>query len=298
MTPAELKELILARRPKLATALTRWKPADIVAAFDAADPYLGYHFVPPAVADAMKDIEQQAGAAAVADYLGIILAHLMERFEERFAAHRLPSMFRPQFEETFANITARIADAESWQPHVRDDVFLKDLGISRLTLIPCVSHIVYPWSGVPRRVVFRQPLGQSLRALAFFALRSRGFKPFLEYHVHLSMRHKVTAGGREQSYVYVAELLKCWPHIKGAMGGSWYFDPALEHISPRLNYLRHVPARHGALFLRGDFAPNPNTIGSALSKSQTRRQLYEQGEYMPTSYYLVWARRDILKAFG
>jgi hypothetical protein len=298
MTPIELQDLILTRRPELNAVLARWKPADMLAAFDTADPHLGYHFVPPTVASALKDLEQQAGVAAVADYLGYVLAELMVRFEERFAASRLPPVFQAQFAEMFANIAARITGAESWQPHVRDDVFLKDLGICRLTLIPCVSHIVYPWSGMPRRVLFQQPLSVLPRAAAFFGLRSHGFKPFLEHHVHLPMRGNFSPEGRERFYVLTAQLLRWKPDAKGLMAGSWYFDPVVERISPRLAYLRQVPARHGALFLRGDFAPNPNTIGSALSKSQTRRQLYEQGAYMPTSYYMVWARRDILKAYG
>ena len=36
-------------------------------------------------------------------------------------------------------------------------------------------------------------------------------------------------------------------------------------------------------------------IENATAKSQTRRRLYEAGEYLPVAHRILWLRRDILR---
>ena len=78
----------------------------------------------------------------------------------------------------------------------------------------------------------------------------------------------------------------------GVVGYSWFYDPKLETISPQLAYLRRRPADGGAFFLRGH--TSEFDIKNATAKSQTRRRLYEAGQYTPVGYKMVWLRRDIL----
>ena len=85
-------------------------------------------------------------------------------------------------------------------------------------------------------------------------------------------------------------MLALNPEIRGMWGGSWFYDPALERISPRLEYLRSVPQDNGAYV----FYSNIDINGGALSKSDTRKQAYEDGKYLPKSYSVIWPRRHLL----
>ena len=72
-------------------------------------------------------------------------------------------------------------------------------------------------------------------------------------------------------------------------GASWFYDPVLATVSPRLGYLRDVPLNGGAkLFFveKGGAA-----LANSLSTSPTRRKLYEEGKYVPTTYMMAWGRK-------
>ena len=97
----------------------------------------------------------------------------------------------------------------------------------------------------------------------------------------------------ESTYLCVASLLRMHPEVAGLTAYGWFYDPQLDEISPRLSYLRQRPLERGAIFLRGhtsDF-----DIKNATAKSQTRRRLYEAGEYKPVAHRILWLRRDILR---
>ena len=73
--------------------------------------------------------------------------------------------------------------------------------------------------------------------------------------------------------------------------GSWYYDPALENISPHLSYLKEIPLKNGArLFYVGSSKAD---IEMATKKSKTRKKFYDQGKYVPTRFLLVWPRNGL-----
>jgi hypothetical protein len=91
----------------------------------------------------------------------------------------------------------------------------------------------------------------------------------------------------------VGELLKINQEVKGYFATSWFYDPELEKISPRLTYLRDVITENGGkLFVKGS---SPRTIRDATFKSPTRRKLYEEGKYLPTDYLIVWPRKQLIE---
>lgn len=85
-------------------------------------------------------------------------------------------------------------------------------------------------------------------------------------------------------------MLAIYPSVRGMWGGSWFYDPALEEVSPRLSYLRKVPAENGAYV----FYSNIDIDGGALATSESRKKAYESGNYLPKSYSLMWPRRAML----
>jgi hypothetical protein len=86
-------------------------------------------------------------------------------------------------------------------------------------------------------------------------------------------------------------MLELHPEIKGIWTGSWFNDPAIETVSPRLTYLRKMPQDNGAYA----FYSNLASTSGALSKSKTRQKLYEEKKYIPKSYALIWPRKPLLK---
>src|SRR5262249_33567541 len=112
---------------------------------------------------------------------------------------------------------------------------------------------------------------------------------------HTESRHldEFDEAGGETTYRNVASLLRRHPEVVGVVGYSWFYDPELELLGPRLTSLRGRPLEGGAVFLRGH--TTEFDVRNATAKSQTRRRLYEAGRYTPVGYRMVWLRGDILR---
>ena len=278
-----------ARQPQLATACARQPLAPLVAQFDGADPALGYGHIPARVRAAVADVQAEFGAA-VSDYLWLLLASVVAGFEPRFAASGLGERFRPEFARNFTRILTAAARGGR-QARLDDDLFIKDLCIARLTLVPCVSHLMYRHSGIPRKALLRaQGVGTKLR-LAGAVAGLGGFAPLIENHVHRAMLEEFHAEGRERCFALLCALFEAWPDSRGLMGTSWYYDPAVAPISPQLAYLHGVPASRGAHFF--DMGESEAARADATIRSAQRRRLYEAGEYRPRAYMMVWSKRQI-----
>ncbi|MGH8177098.1 MAG: hypothetical protein ACREV5_12630 [Steroidobacter sp.] len=176
-----------------------------------------------------------------------------------------------------------------------NDIFLKDLGVAALKLVPTGPTLVDINQGIPRSTVLRamrRSLGHGLSTASFLLFGHRGFKPALEMHMSLKRRDEFTPEGRQRSFRGIAELIEANPTYLGAFGTSWYYDPALASVSPRLAYVRDEPARHGARFAY--VGVDDNITRSALGKSATRSALFAEGKYRPCAYMLIWPKRDLI----
>lgn len=290
-----VRSLVLARAGAVRDLVRDWPVPSFLAAFEGQDPYLGYHHLPASVLDKWQSAMDRHGGICGSAYLALVLLDLIEGFASRFARSGLTARFLPEFHGQLNRILTEIEAGAEPGLSLDSDLFLKDFGICRMTLIPCVSHLIYRHSGVPLRLILRQRLRDKIRAAWMVGVRTRGRKPFLENHVHLSMRGHFDEAGRARCYGLVAELLRLWPETRGLVGSSWYYDPAIPRISPKIGYLRLGPERAGALFL-----DNGGGVAArgALSRSPTRRRLYEEGRYEPHNYFMIWARRDIIRHYG
>ncbi len=173
-----------------------------------------------------------------------------------------------------------------------NDPFVKDYALVTHRFIPIGAEFAVPFSGVPRRALFRggfRQLSHGIRAI----LRCGGVRPFFSLHAHPLALGDFNPQGWESSYQRLAELLELNPEIKGVTSASWFLDPKLKTISPHLGYLRDVPERNGAAFFFVEYDYGGNS--GALAKSTTRRRLFRQGDYVPAIYMRVWARTDILQ---
>jgi hypothetical protein len=250
---------------------------------------MGHYRSVPAKAKAMlQGVATALGPVAARHFLraavgrGIVeLVHSdrLQTLPERIVRHQVKQLAR------IASSLAR--DDESFD--LENDLFLKDFGLVTLRLYAAAAQLLDIRCGIPRSIVWREGPAKVPRNLERF-WRLGGFKPFIQIHTHLRNREDFSEAGWNECYRCCADLYEQDTHLLGMFGSSWFYDPALARISPRLDYLRDIPLQGGArLFFveRGGEA-----IGNALSTSASRRQLFDEGKYMPTSFMLIWDRQS------
>jgi hypothetical protein len=179
---------------------------------------------------------------------------------------------------------------------LRQDVFLKDLGVLTFKLLAAGAQLVDIHQGVPRRILLTSGHGApfaSLSCAIYFAFSFGGFASACEIHTSLKQLGEFTPDGWRRCYVRIAELMQLNPGVRGMFGSSWFYDPALSQISPRQDYLRDEPCGYGARVFR--VGPDEGSTRNALATSSSRRKLHAEGKYQPCSHMLVWARADVLK---
>ncbi|MGX4641053.1 hypothetical protein [Massilia sp. SYSU DXS3249] len=255
-------------------------------------------FGPPPAGATFKHLTSQARAlhAAVAGAAGaegasrFLLASLLAAVRASMASERLarlPARVRAHQLRQFARLALH---DERFLPHCRleADVFLKEFGLATLRLYAGASSVIDPYSGVGRSLMWKAGLAR-LPARALFFLRAGGFKPYFEVHVNKLYTDEFNEEGRNECYRCCAELYALHPDNLGMFAGSWFYDPAIARVSPRLAYLREVPVAGGARCMLDSH--NDQAVANATATSATRRALVEAGRYRPASYALVWPRR-------
>lgn len=192
------------------------------------------------------------------------------------------SAYQSYFERLFLMISTDNEDL------INDDIFWKELAIARLQFFPVKSGVVEFYSGFGIRQGLSSNLLESIRFSCF--LFQYGRKPYYEAHTHTPTLHNFSSDCWADSYCQIADMLKDNPNIHGVMRGSWFLDPEIKNISPRLSYLQDLPLKNGA----STFCVGEDYSGSALAKSKTRLNLFNEGKYTPMNYLLVWPREAII----
>lgn len=286
---AKLSAQLTDRHPNL---LSRYPVVEYVHALDNADPLRGYGYVSSLTHRWCNEIEALGGSSALENYHEMLLAYLITDFDNRIEGQRIPDSITTLLAASFERILAQLGNAENNFYRHSNDLFRKDLALCRLKLLPCGSELVDVYSGVPRSILIRNGFQQLVYSLRFFLHRANGFRPWYESHWDRRLIRSFTPQGYDQCYLHIAELLELNPQVKGMMGSSWWFDPALETISPNLTFLRKVPLDNGAQLFR--VGPSAAATEAAIHLSAERKRLYDSRHYLPTNYLLTWARKDML----
>lgn len=234
----------------------------------------------------------EAGDEALPDTPARLL--VLERLaagQFRASSLRLPPSIAELYPVQLERILAAVADRKS-VIDLGTDPWRKNLLILSGGLVPVGAEFANPSSGIPRRTLLRGGIGQSFGLAATIAFQTHGFRPCLELHTHPDSLEDFNVAGWEGTYHRLAELMAENPQFKAVIASSWFRDPALATISPRLGYLREVPCGRGAkLFVTGR---DEGGTSGALARSPTRRRLFECGQYVPTIHLLVWPRSALL----
>jgi hypothetical protein len=287
---SKLTELIAYSYPDL---LNRFPLVDYVRTLDSSDPLQGYAYTSPLTRTFCNEIEALGGSSTLENYHKLVLVYLIRDFEKRIAELRVPDSILSLLAVSFQRILAQLENAEKHFYLHSNELFCKDLALCRLKLLPCGSELVDVYSGVPRSTLFRNGFQQLVCATRYFLNKGSGFRPWYESHWDRRLIRSFTPKGYDQCYLRIAELLELNPEIKGMMGSSWWFDPALEPVSPNLTFLRQVPLDNGAQLFR--VGSNSAATQAAIHLSAERKRLYDSGSYRPTNYLLAWARKDMLE---
>lgn len=166
------------------------------------------------------------------------------------------------------------------------DWLCKDYRFVTMMTVPCGAQVVDLDDGVGPKTALKLALRHP--AAGMRAWRQPWFRP----HTEGRYLDEFNDAGWQDCYREIARLLERHPQIRGMAATSWFYDPALGEISPRLDYLRRLPMDHGALLVR--HGTTPFDIHSATATSASRRALHEAGNYDPVCCSILWERRDLI----
>jgi hypothetical protein len=159
--------------------------------------------------------------------------------------------------------------------------------------IPCGAQVVDKISLVsPISAVLSTIRSKKVSQLFNYIFKG-GYGRWFRIHTDIRDLTDFNETGWDECYVRIASLLKKRIFIKGMVGTSWFYDPQIMNVSPRLSYLLKNPLQNGAFVLK--HRTDRLNIERATSKSETRKRLYEEGKYTPVSYSIFWPRDKIIE---
>ena len=241
---------------------------------------------------AYEQITSQYGAHALAIYLKLALCCFISDSLERLGQKKLPDEILHLYHEWFEWVLEDFSKQPDDYYNHRCDSFVLDVMVCSLRSIPIGGAWIIEIRSVGLRPFFGGGVKQFFSYLYFIIFKARGFSPYVTTHTAVRTLRHFNEDQMNLVYLRIAELMKLNPRIKGFYRRSWFLDPNLEDISPKLGYLRKVPLQNGAkLFAAGS---TKEDIGYALAVSRTRRRLYEERKYLPTSYAFIWPRKEFL----
>ncbi|WP_374261316.1 hypothetical protein [Zoogloea sp.] len=259
-----------------------------IADYAAVGDMVHYVTVPEPAADAVRKVSAAHGPEGARTFLRAALAQGAADLVESGRLDALPPRILHYQLKHLARIAGATAANADWMD-IERDLFHKDFGLVTLRLFAAAAQLLDIRCGIPRSILFTEGALASVRK-GQAIMGMGGFKPYVQIHTHLSDLDDFNEEGWNACYRCCAELYERMPQLLGMFGASWFYDPALDEISPRLAYLRKIPEDGGAhLFY---VSSGGSQIDNATSTSPSRRKLYEEGKYMPKSYMLAWGRRE------
>lgn len=259
----------------------------IAAATDIGD-FDHYKFFPGSALEVIKQVRAEHGESAIPIFLRTVLLTAIIDLLDSDKLKLLPPKVEGYHRSNLYRMALESGTDEKWLD-ISHDLFHKEFGLATLRLYSAGAQLVDVRCGIPRSIAVTEGLmGVPMRVMKF--ARLGGFKPYFQIHTHKFNLDLFNEPGWEECYRCCAELYALHPKSLGMFGSSWFYDPVLETVSPRLSYLRRTPVEGGAQLMF--YSVGGEALNNALSTSSSRRELYESGKYMPKSYMLVWGKAD------
>lgn len=277
--------------------LKRFPPMDYIGRLDNYPAGAHYKYVSLEVKTLCTEITGAAGEPVLELYHQLVMAMLVLRAKDSARLNELPPAVREMFEINFDRILKQIEGGRAKPGYYlySGDKFNKDMGMCRLTMIPAGAQKVYV-GRLSRGFLFRGGIGQFFKGLFMVLFQTGGFQPVYRMHTDSRDRHlmkEFNPEGWVRFYKHTAALMKTDTHIKAVCGTSWFFDPAIETISPELAYLRETALAAGAkIFCAGT---HDGAVRDATFMAPKRIKLYKEGKYHPKAYIMIFSRKKLLK---
>lgn len=264
------------------------KPVDLEKIIASLDVSYGEHidtYVPEFFDLQLKQMDENTKALTQKIViLQCALNHWSKIFEGNYA-----DSIVVQYRKTFNRFLATCETKDGWSKEL-DDYYYKDLSMALRIMFPAGAQVTETSSGFGIKQGLKGNIVDSVRFL-WLSLIQGGCKGYYQIHTHTPELSEFNPQGWNDCYLRIAEMLELNPQVKGIFGGSWFYDPQLKDISPRLMYLQSVPLENGA----SSFYTHDDTSGNAIYSSKTRRKLHEEGKYTPRSYLLIWPREAMIQ---
>lgn len=290
LTPAQIAafEAVLGRVSPDDRARLHALKDQVAAAAEASAPH--WDFDQPAHR-AEEALQASFGPALTDDHRRALVALWALEMPARVPAADLP----PAVLELYPEWIQRLADflTAAADPYDRD-FWAKDVRISLVLSVPGARTQMIDLSSPmgPGQVLRHAREGWGWSVVPAYAA-AQAWKPWLEVHTESRELSDFNETGWDRAWATAAEILKRRPHMAGMLGSSWFYDPPLEQISPRLAYLRLNPLKHGAFMIHQ--GPGEIHTQRAATSSPTRKALIEKGEYVARSWIVAWPRAALIK---
>jgi hypothetical protein len=240
---------------------------------------------------AEEALSEAFGAALADDHRRALVAVWALETPARVPAADLPTASLELYPEWIGRLADFLTTAAN--PYDRD-FFAKDVRISLVLSVPGARTQMIDLSSPlgPGQVLRHAREGWGWSVIPAYAA-AQAWKPWLEVHTESRELSDFNEAGWDRAWATAAEILKRRPGMAGMLGSSWFYDPPLETISPRLAYLRLNPLKHGAFLVHQ--GPGDIHTQRAATSSPTRAALIEKGEYTARSWIMAWPRAALIR---
>jgi len=276
-------------------ALPNGVEVDLVCRFIDAAQDLGpldhYKHFNQASRDIAESVKRRGSAEHVKQFLRTAIMQSIGALIDKGVLNTLPERVLRHQVRQLERIACTPASSDAWTD-LDDDLFQKDFGLATLRLYAAAAQLIDRRCGIPRSLVLREGVLSAPPKLAT-VLRLGGTQPYFQIHTHLSYLDEFNEAGWNECYLTCRDLYQVHPEVLGMYGSSWFYDPSIQQVSPRLQYLRRVPLSGGADFWLAE--TEGHFVEDAIATSPTRRKLYEEGKYLPRSFMMLWGKTDQLQ---
>jgi hypothetical protein len=215
------------------------------------------------------------------------VAGLVANFNPAESKLCLPAAIVGLYPRELERMRRHLQSVDGYHNDVLSDSVCKDIAILSHRMIPVGAEYAQPGAAIPRAVLLRGGPGQLLRGLRAIFMGG-GRTGYLELHAHTDALQDFNPDGWQLTYRNLAELIQLNPELRGWYSSSWFLDPAVSEISPRLAYLRRTPGSLPLTYLY--VGEDREGTSGALSRSPTRQILFREGRYTPRIFMRICPR--------
>jgi len=253
----------------------------------------GHKYISPELNNLFRNIKSAYNIHVLAAYHKLALIYFLKESIENISKKNIPASIHDLTWKWFERVFNDISSSSDEYYNHGNDSFLKDLEVCSQKAFPVGGAWIAQKSRIRITLLFNGGLRQFFELFHFILFRTGGFSPFYALHTCSRYLDRFNPEGRDLCYTNVAQMLKLNPDVKGMSGESWFNDPNLDSVSPRLAYLRKRPVQNGAKIFK--CGTDKSDIDKATAKSYTRNKLYKEGKYMPTCYVVIWPRKNLIE---